>query len=213
MKFALKKLHVFEEASDKSVCFVADFWVDDMCISEVKNTGDGKPHVWSPVKYYQKFKPEEIAAKLSNAKHVTDLDAWVNSVVKAHMEKESLRKTLAEDEDIEIDFLTGEPVKVKKQPEIKWKPKQSKKMGTAKEKPDYSHIPFKKLEHKGETYQVQLIGETISHGKSYFKYVTKEGKVIHQINKTGKPVPGVEPAKKPIVKVAPKKGKVDVSDL
>ena len=213
MKLALKKLHIFEEASEKSVCFVADFWVDDMCVAEVKNTGDGKPHVWKVVTYYQKFKPEELQAKLLNARHVTDLDSWVNSVVKAHMEKESLRKTLAEDEDIEIDFLTGEPVKVKKQPEIKWKPKQSKKMATAKEKPDYSSIPFQKLEHKGETHRVQLIGETLSHGKLYDKYLTDKGKILHQIRKGDKPSQPKTSVPAAKAKPAPKKGKVDVSDL
>jgi hypothetical protein len=205
MKLALKKLHIFEEASDKSVCFVADFWVDDMCISEVKNTGDGKPHEWKPVKYYQKFKAEDIAARLANARHMTDLDAWVNSVVRAARQKSDLAKTLKEDEQVIIDDITGEPVVAKKQKEIKWKPKQSK-MKAKKEKPDYSSIPFKKLEHKGQTYQVQLIGETLSHNRLYDKYQTKEGKILHQIRRDGQ-------AKAITVKKAVRKGKVDVSDL
>lgn len=83
MKFALKKLKIYPEASQQSVCFHADFWVDDMCIAEVKNMGEGKPHVWKPVTYYQKFKAEEIKRKLGLARLAADLDSWVDSVIKA----------------------------------------------------------------------------------------------------------------------------------
>lgn len=207
MKFALKKLKIYEEASEKSVCFHADFWVDDMCIAEVKNLGEGKPHIWKTVTYYQKFKPEFIKAKLGNARLACDLDSWVDSVIKEARQRYALQKTLKEDEKVEINFITGEPEVVKKPKEPVWKPKQSKMAKTAKEKPDYSKIPWQELEHKGAKHKVQLIGETLSHGKLYNKYQTKEGKIIHQKKVDGKPAAKAAPTK---TKAKPK---VDISDL
>lgn len=204
MKLALKKIKVFEEASDKSVCFFADFWVDDMCVAEVKNLGDGKPHVWKPVKFYQKFKPEQIEAKLNAAKLATDLDHWVNSVIKAKLQQDEMSKSLRADEKVELDDITGDPVIRKKETTEVWKPKKSKMATTPK--PDYSKLPLIKLDHKGQTFDVRLIGETVSHGKLYNKYLTKEGKILHQ-RKAEKPS---EPkAKTP----EPKKKKIDISDL
>lgn len=180
MRLQLKKVKIYPEASQKSTCFHADLWIDDMCVAEVKNTGEGKSHEWKAVTYYQKFKPYEIEDKLKNAQHAMDLDHWVDGQIQVLQDKQKLQENVKSDEQVEIDDLTGLPKIVKKEKIAPWKAKTSK---VAKAKEDYKDLQWIELTHKGAKYKVQKIGITNSHGKDYDKYRTEEGKIIHQIQK------------------------------